>query len=113
MEKHPQNVSSSEKRPIVSIRLLVVSLTIYVLAFFIGTLGPAMGIEPHNKWTMIWVMIFVGLALNLVGLVAGILERKKNFESSVDGIVGNLIPILLLLIVIGVIMYYASQFSRM
>jgi hypothetical protein len=57
---------------------------------------------------IVYYSLLVAFLMNLAGFILGILERKKDFENAINGIVGNLVPILIVIILIA---YMATVIS--
>ena len=95
-------------RTLISMRLLIISVIIYLCTLFLGILGETMGLSKSNRMNIIYYSLLVAFLMNLAGFILGILERKKDFENAINGIVGNLIPIL---IVVVLFTYMATVIS--
>ncbi|NVK65214.1 MAG: hypothetical protein HWE22_11545 [Flavobacteriales bacterium] len=81
-------------------RLLIISVIIYLCTLFLGILGETMGFSNSNRMNIVYYSLLIAFSMNLVGFVFGILERRKDYENAVNGIVGNLVPILIVVILI-------------
>ena len=77
-----------------SISLMIISYTIYSLTFFIEIFNSQLGISHSNLMKFTATALIAALGINVYGTVKGFSERRENLEMAVNGIVGNLIPII-------------------
>ena len=105
MIEHEPNRPS---RTLISMRLLIISVIIYACILFLGILGETMGLSNSNRMNIVYYSLLVAFLMNLAGFILGILERKKDFENAINGIVGNLVPILIVVILLA---YMATVIS--
>lgn len=92
---------NNRNRPLLSLRLLIVSVIVYISTFFIGILGSTMGFSTTNQMSIVFYCVLAALCMNIVGVVIGIIERKRDFQNAMNGIIGNLVPILLVLALVA------------
>lgn len=92
---------NNRNRPLLSLRLLIVSVIVYISSLFIGILGSTMGFSPTNQMNIVFYCVLTAFCMNIAGVVVGILERKRDFENAMNGIIGNLVPILIVLILVA------------
>ena len=115
MKKHEPldpNSSTDEKKNLVTIRLLAISLTIYAITLIIFIFQDQFGMARSTLMTTFTIALVIALGLNITGLVKGIFERKINPEMAANGIIGNLIPIVIALICLGLVLYFISEMGE-
>ena len=113
-EYEPFNPNSdvSDKKLLITNRLLAVSLTIYALTFVIFVFQDQLGMSRSTLMTTIPIALVVALGLNIAGLIKGIYERKIDSEMAINGIIGNLIPIILAIIIVCCSIYVISSIGE-
>lgn len=100
MEIIDSSKQHEQKKHLWTIWLLITSLGLIAVTFLIATFWEAFGLtEEETIWLAVSIMI--GTAANIGGLVAGIVELKKNRLRAMVGIIGNAVMILLVFGLIG------------
>lgn len=99
-DRKMSNEQVKQEQKLLTIRLLIISMTIYFCAFVMAIFSQQFGISRSNVMSILLVTLLVAIAINVAGFVFGFYERKENLEMAVNGIVGNLIPIIIAVIFI-------------
>lgn len=110
-EPYNPNGDSNRKDVLMTNRLFIVSLVIYafIIVFFI--FGSDLVTSKDLTDGLLLILGFIAFSLNVAGFVKGIRELKINREMAINGIVGNLTAILIVLAIIGYIIYLLSHFT--
>lgn len=108
-EPFDPNSVRDEQNFLVTNRLLAISLTIYTITFLIVIFHIQFGMSHSTLMAIVPIALIIALGLNIAGLVKGIYERKENWEMAANGIIGNLIPIILAIIFICYLVYVISS----
>ena len=107
------NSPRDEKKILMTNRLLAISLTIYAMTFVIYVFQDQFGISNSIHLRLISVLATTALGLNIAGLIKGILERKIDSEMAANGIIGNLIPIIIALVCLCIVLYFFSKIGEL
>ncbi|MFK7785100.1 MAG: hypothetical protein AB8B56_08290 [Crocinitomicaceae bacterium] len=109
-EPYNPNGDPHKKEVLMTNRLFIISLTIYAFLILFIVFPIDLIISENLNRGFLLTLTFTGFCINVAGFVKGIYELKANREMAINGIVGNLVAILIVLSIIGYIIYLLSNF---
>lgn len=92
----------NQRKPLWTIRLLILSTILFLLLLVVSTADKPLGIPHRFLMTIIPFLVLGGMLSSLIGITFGFRERKRNKLRAIVGIVGN---ILILVLNLGLILF--------
>lgn len=87
-----------KKKILVTIRLIIASIAIYILTTLIAVFHVELEISGSTLISITVIAPVTALVFNCFGIIQGIQEQAENKSQAIMGIIGNLIPPLFLIV---------------